>query len=160
MCEYCGCQAIAAIELLTREHERALDHVRAVTAALRAEDQPRALEACAALAALLGPHTAVEERALFPAMHSEFPEHVSALRQEHRRIEAAIGAALDPDERPPGWQQELSAALVLLREHILKEQDGVFPGALGILRTAQWDELERVRHEVGTALVAETRIAP
>ena len=42
----------------------------------------------------------------------------------------------------------------LLREHILKEQDGVFPAALGALGSEEWERIEGVRARVGTALPA------
>lgn len=33
----------------------------------------------------------------------------------------------------------------MLREHILKEQDGVFPAALSTLSNLQWDRLRKIR---------------
>lgn len=40
----------------------------------------------------------------------------------------------------------------MLREHILKEQDGVFPAALATLGTEEWEAVDKVRAEAGTAL--------
>ncbi|CAM5297724.1 hemerythrin domain-containing protein [Streptomyces hirsutus] len=40
----------------------------------------------------------------------------------------------------------------LLRDHILKEQDGVFPAALSVLSTEQWAAVDAVRDEAGGAL--------
>ena len=45
-------------------------------------------------------------------------------------------------------------ALWVLREHILKEQDGVFPAALAELDPAQWDEVDAVRARVGSVAPA------
>jgi hemerythrin-like domain-containing protein len=39
----------------------------------------------------------------------------------------------------------LAAALGLLREHILAEQDGVFPAALSRLGTDDWEAVQAVR---------------
>jgi hypothetical protein len=39
--------------------------------------------------------------------------------------------------------------LALLREHILKEQDGVFPAALAFLDAEQWEAVEAIRARVG-----------
>ncbi|MFF9404933.1 hypothetical protein ACF1B0_05245 [Streptomyces anandii] len=36
----------------------------------------------------------------------------------------------------------------MLRDHILKEQDGVFPAALPLLGTEQWETAEAVRARV------------
>lgn len=144
MCEYCGCQAIAAIAILTREHDEALDHIRAVAQAVHADDDRHLRTACSGLSALLGPHTAVEEQALFPALSDDFPDQITALVREHDAIEAALAEATS-GPRGRGWPQRLEAALDLLREHILKEQDGVFPAALSTLTAAQWEKVEQVR---------------
>jgi hypothetical protein len=42
----------------------------------------------------------------------------------------------------------LLGVLFLLREHILKEQDGVFPAALIALDPEQWERVEAVRTRV------------
>ena len=42
----------------------------------------------------------------------------------------------------------LMAALQVLREHILKEQDGVFPAALTSLSGTDWDAVDAVRAAV------------
>lgn len=40
----------------------------------------------------------------------------------------------------------------LLREHILAEQNGVFPAALSHLDADDWDVIEHLRERVGTAV--------
>jgi hemerythrin-like domain-containing protein len=35
----------------------------------------------------------------------------------------------------------------MLREHIIKEQDGVFPAALATLSAEQWDQVDAARAE-------------
>jgi hemerythrin-like domain-containing protein len=151
VCEYCGCQAITAIDLLTREHDRALDHVRAAEQAARSDDLAAAQRACLALQGLLAPHTAVEEQALFPALEADFAEQVGCLREEHRSVEAAVDD-LAEGGAPAGWAAQLDAAMSLLRGHILREQDGVFPAALSSLRPADWERLDAVRARVGSAV--------
>ena len=47
-------------------------------------------------------------------------------------------------------------ALFLLREHILKEQDGFFPAALAALDSDQWERIEGVRAQL---LAASTVLA-
>jgi hypothetical protein len=151
MCEYCGCQALASIALLTREHEAAVDLVYAATAALRVGDLDETRRLCADLRALLRPHTAVEEQALFVVMAVEFPDQIAALVEDHQVIEAGLAAALDEDPSGEDWQQRLAAALALLPGHILREQDGVFPAALTTLTPAEWDRLDAVREARGAA---------
>ena len=48
------------------------------------------------------------------------------------------------------WAQELSEALAVLRAHIAKEQDGLFPASLTSLTTADWESAEQVRRRVGS----------
>ncbi len=152
MCEYCGCQALTAIDELTREHELVVNLIGGVRHAHAAGDTARMAELARTIAAVLGPHTAVEEQGLFRALAGDFPDQVTALQAEHRRIEAVLAesATATPDE--PAWPRRLVSALDLLREHILKEQDGVFPAALTTLRTADWEAIDAVRARVGTRL--------
>jgi len=151
VCEYCGCQALATIGELTREHDLVVGLISHARAAANA-DLPRMAELARQIAAILGPHTAVEEDGLFPALAAEFPGHITALQAEHRRIEAVLGEAVAGTPDDPAWPARLAETLQLLREHILNEQDGVFPAALASLRTADWAAAEEVRRRVGSLL--------
>ncbi len=152
MCEYCGCQAVTAIDELTREHDHVVNLISEVRAAVAGRDAARAADLTRQIAVVLGPHTEVEERGLFPALAGDFPDHVTALRAEHRRIEAVLAEAADRTPSDPGWPARLIDTLDLLREHILKEQDGVFPAALTTLRGDDWDAVDAIRARVGTRL--------
>lgn len=145
MCQYCGCQAIPAIKELTDEHDRALDHVREAESAARALDAPAAQVAAAALVDLLPPHLAVEEQALFPALADEFPDHVRGLLADHEVIEQVLFEIARVGPPADGWDTRLLSAMDLLRGHILREQDGVFPAALASLGPDEWDRLDEVR---------------
>jgi hemerythrin-like domain-containing protein len=149
MCDHCGCQEIAAIADLTAEHDvivtlcgqarRALNAGRLDTVADRAGD----------IAAVLAPHTLVEEGALFPEMAKAYGDHVRVLVQEHRFIEEALAATVAQASTDSTWPVELERALTMLREHILKEQDGLFPAALATLDPAQWDLIDAARIQAG-----------
>ncbi|NBM18843.1 hemerythrin domain-containing protein [Streptomyces sp. GC420] len=153
MCEYCGCQSLTAIDELTREHDLVVELISHVRAAHRSDDVPAMAHTAREIAAVLGPHTRVEEHGLFPALAADFPEHMAALEDEHRRIETvlaeAAGGAVPAD---PAWPERLMETVALLRDHILKEQDGVFPAALANLSTGEWEAVEAVRAEAGSAL--------
>lgn len=145
MCQYCGCQSIPAIKQLTAEHDHALDYVREAEVAARALNAPAARISAAALVELLAPHIAVEEEALFPALADDFPEHIRVLLADHDVIEHVleeISRAMLPE---PGWDRRLLEAMDLLRGHILREQDGVFPAALASLNPDDWARLDEVR---------------
>lgn len=152
MCEYCGCQALETIDELTQEHERVVNLISHVRDARRDGAITRMAELAREITSVLGPHTQVEERGLFPAMATEFPEQIAALEAEHRRIEAVLAEADGPFLTDPGWPDRLIDTLDLLRGHILKEQDGVFPAALAALATEDWEAVEKARAEAGRAL--------
>jgi hemerythrin-like domain-containing protein len=148
MCEYCGCQQIASIAELYREHDAVVALVAQVQSALadgRSEDTVRD---CNEILTILSPHTVVEEEGLFPEMTEEFPEHIEALRSDHREIEKVLGEAAGGYPEDPTWPSRVLAVLFMLREHILKEQDGVFPAALIALDPEQWERIEAVRARV------------
>lgn len=90
-------------------------------------------------------------------MSDEFPEQIAALEDEHRRIEKVLGEAADGVPADPGWPSRLMEALALLREHILKEQDGVFPATLAILAPEQWDMVDAARTRITDAASTPTR---
>jgi Hemerythrin HHE cation binding domain len=154
VCEYCGCQALATIDELTREHDLVVGLIGAARSAA-ACDFPRMVDLARRITAVLGPHTRVEEDGLFPAMAGDFPDHIAALRAEHRHIEAVLAEAATGPPADPGWPTRLTSALRLLRQHILKEQDGVFPAALATLTTADWETIEKVRASASSGLSHE-----
>lgn len=151
MCEYCGCQQIAVLEELTREHDAVvavIGQVRLHLAAGRLDDAARC---CRAMTAILDPHTVVEEDGLFPELSDDYPDHVAALRREHHDIAHVLAEAADAVPTDSAWPERLQRTMFALREHILKEQDGVFPAALTSLDGEQWARVEGVRGRVGGA---------
>lgn len=149
MCEYCGCQQIAAIAEFTREHDAVVTLVGQIRIALPGQRPDDVVTSCQQILAILAPHTVVEEEGLFPEMAAEFPDHIEVLCSEHREIEKVLGEAADDFPDDPTWPARLEGVLFLLREHILKEQDGVFPAALVALDTDQWEHVEAVRARQG-----------
>jgi len=148
MCEYCGCQQIATIAELYSEHDAVVAHVSQIHSALAGERLEDVASSCQQILAILAPHTVVEEEGLFPEMTDEFPDHIQVLRSEHREIEEVLGEAAGGFPDDPTWPDRLVGVLHLLREHILKEQDGVFPAALIALDADQWERVEAVRAHV------------
>jgi hypothetical protein len=154
VCEYCGCQQIASIKELTREHDAVVAEIAEVRAFLRDHDVEGAVKTSRRIADILGPHTEVEEGGLFPLMSEEFPDHIEALEREHRVIEAVLAEAAGATPSDPTWPTRLLAALDTLRDHILKEQDGVFPASLSVVDASGWEQVEAVRARAGTAFDA------
>jgi len=102
MCEYCGCQQIAIIAELTREHDAVVTLVGQIRIALPSQRRGDVAASCRQILAILAPHTVVEEEGLFPEMTQEFPDHIEVLRSEHREIEKVLGEATGgfPEDRP------------------------------------------------------------
>jgi len=148
MCEYCGCQQIASIAELYREHDGVVAIIGQIHGSLAGDRLEDVAENCRQILAILAPHTVVEEEGLFPEMSQEFPDHIDALRSEHREIEKVLGEATGGVPDDPTWPDRLVGVLFLLREHILREQDGVFPAALAALDADQWERIEAVRARV------------
>ena len=155
MCEYCGCQALDAIAELTAEHDAVVELGGQARRALDHGDLDRAADRARAIAAVLRPHTVVEEEALFPAMAAEFPGHVDVLVADHRRIEAVLAESAAGTPSDATWPDRLAHTLTDLREHILREQDGVFPAALLSLDNDQWDALAAARARVASGSSAQ-----
>jgi hemerythrin-like domain-containing protein len=152
MCEYCGCQEIAVIAELTVEHDAVVAAIGSARRQLEDGDLLAVVETSRRIAELLGPHTVVEEDGLFPALVDSFPEHVEALRSEHRQIEAVLSECAGGVPDDPTWPTRLLHTIHLLREHILKEQDGVFPAALASLDSTDWERIEGIRARAGSGL--------
>lgn len=150
MCGYCGCQELAAIAELTAEHDAVVTLSGQVRRALATGDLDAAADGARSIGAVMTPHTAVEEGALFPAMEGEFGEHVQRLFGEHRVVEAVLTESVERTPTDPTWPQRLGEMLDLLREHIIKEEDGVFPAALTVLEPTQWEQMATLRARVGT----------
>ncbi|MGQ4388636.1 hemerythrin domain-containing protein [Streptomyces sp. SAS_270] len=153
MCEYCGCQSLASIDELTREHDEVVRLISHLRPAHQGGGAARMAQVAREIVAVLGPHTQVEELGLFPALAGDFPEQIAALEAEHRRIESVLDEAADrATPSDPAWPDRLMEAMALLRDHILKEQDGVFPAALANLSTEEWEAVEAARAEAGGTL--------
>jgi hemerythrin-like domain-containing protein len=149
MCEYCGCQSLTTIDELTREHDTVVALISEVRTARQQGDAALMAQLARRITAVLTPHTEVEEHGLFPAMAADFPDQIALLEAEHRRIEAVLAEAADTTPSDPAWPDRLLSVLAVLRDHILKEQDGVFPAALAMLDPEQWEAIEAVRRHAG-----------
>jgi len=145
MCQNCGCLANTVIHELTAEHDAVVELIRSIGEHQIAGRTAEMARTCRQISALLGPHTIVEEAGLFAELFDEFPGHLELLIDEHRRVERVLGEAADEVPLDPSWPDRLRDALGLLREHILKEQDGVFPASVIALDGDQWERVQIAR---------------
>lgn len=153
MCEYCGCQDVPAIAALTAEHDRLRELGRDLRRAADVDEFSAAGAAAVAMRSVLGPHTAVEEHGLFPLLATEFPDAMAALIDEHQAVDAILAALADSAPAPPDWQRLAREVVAQLFEHILREQDGVFPAAFAILTADDCETLDAIREQVGSPVL-------
>jgi len=94
------------------------------------------------LLAVLGPHVAEEEGALFPMLRrsDELVRHVAVLETEHADLYDAVDD-LD-DASAQRWREGVLRVLSELSEHMYKEDFGLFPAALATLDGADWDAMD------------------
>jgi len=137
MCSYCGCRNIELIGRLSAQHDEIVNATSALRTAAAEQDLDAAAVACAGIARLLGPHTRLEERGLFTEMRRDdaFTAHIDALCEEHRAIDGELDAVAAGD------LGRITPLIRLLRDHIDKEENGLFPAALASLENEQWDRL-------------------
>jgi hemerythrin-like domain-containing protein len=137
VCTYCGCRAISLIGRFSAEHEAIVNATGVLRRAAGSGDLLASRVAAGRLAALLDPHTRSEERSLFAEMRtdSEFTEHVAGLCQEHDEINLRLAAVVE------GALAGASGLERLLRRHIDKEENGLFPAAAIALDGPAWERV-------------------
>jgi hemerythrin-like domain-containing protein len=137
MCSYCGCRANTVIARLSAEHDDIINAMADLRRATSAGDSVLADVAVRELALLLDPHTVSEERSLFAELRqdAEFADHVDGLCAEHREIDTILARIGDGDLASVGVLEDV------LRRHIDKEENGLFPAAVIALDGPAWERV-------------------
>jgi len=152
MCSYCGCDAITVIGRLMDEHTEIINLSGDLRRAATADNAPGITRYVNALDSLIRSHTTAEERGLFAELRREpgFATHVESLCHEHEEIDARL------DRIRAGDLSGVDALEHLLRRHIDREDNGIFPAAAVSLDGPAW---ERVVRDTGDADAERPRIA-
>jgi hemerythrin-like domain-containing protein len=137
MCTYCGCRAISIIGQFSTEHEAIVNATGVLRRAAGSGDLVASRVAAGELAALLDPHTRSEERSLFAELRTDpqFAEHVERLCEEHKEINRRLTHVVDGDLAGASGLEKL------LRRHIDKEENGLFPAAAIALGGPAWERV-------------------
>ena len=137
MCGYCGCESIDVIGRFMREHVDIINATGDLRRSAEADDPARVRAAATTLRGLLDPHTVAEETGLFAVLAEdlEFTDHVHGLCGEH----LTLGQLLDRIEHGshdlfPDFEQ-------LLRAHIDREENGLFPAAAIAFAGPEWERV-------------------
>jgi hemerythrin-like domain-containing protein len=145
MCSYCGCADLEVVGRFMAEHEHIVNHLTALRGALHDPALRRA--AADELAAHLLPHVEAEEAGLFTVMARDelFTDHVARLCSEHHELDDLLARVRDGEvDLYPRFEDAL-------REHINREDNGLFPAAAIHLGGPEWDEVERLTPGRSTA---------
>ena len=134
MCSYCGCEAIDSIGRFMAEHVDIINAAGELRRACLREDVPAARRYALELARLMSPHTGAEEVGLFRVLkrQEEFTGEVTALCSEHIHLDALLTALVD------GQLTVIDQFIDDLREHIDREENGLFPAAAIAFAGPEW----------------------
>ncbi|OFS16057.1 MULTISPECIES: hemerythrin domain-containing protein [Kytococcus] len=148
MCTYCGCESIHVIGRFMAEHDRLTDLTGPLHRAADAGDLPAAQEAAERIAELLEPHTHAEELGLFTMLRREehIADHVDDLCAEHDALDAQLARIRTGD------LAGVDAFVRQLRNHMDRENNGLFPAAAIALGGPEWDEVDELTPPAPTAL--------
>lgn len=137
MCSYCGCQSIGPIGRFMAEHVDIINATGDLRRACQAGDAAEVRLRASAVAALLAPHTGAEEVGLFAVMteQEEFTEHIHTLCGEHTSLDALLARVAG------GEVDGITAFEHALRQHIDKEDNGLFPAAAIALSGDDWERV-------------------
>jgi hemerythrin-like domain-containing protein len=136
MCSYCGCADLEVVGRFMAEHEHIINHLTALRSSL--EDPERRRAAARDLGEHLTPHVVAEEAGLFPVMARDevFTDHIARLCGEHHELDELLARVADGDVALfPRFQDAL-------RDHIDREDNGLFPAAAIHLGGPEWVEVE------------------
>lgn len=137
MCSYCGCRALTEIADLTAQHEEIINATGPLRKAVESGDHAAVSGHVASLVKLLDPHTAQEESGVFAELSKrpEFALHVQTLCAEHESLHLLFAQVAE------GNLGIADSAIAALREHIEKEENGLFPAAAVELEGTLWQDL-------------------
>ena len=140
MCSYCGCDSIEVIGRFMAEHVEIINATGELRRAVHSGDAGSLAAARTVVAGLLWPHTRAEEVGLFTVMARDevYSDHISTLCGEHKTLDILL------EELTPGDADAMARFENALRDHIDKEDNGLFPAAAIALDGPQWLEVHDI----------------
>ncbi len=137
MCSYCGCESVAVVGRFMAEHVEIVNACGDLRRACAAggTDVARAADR---LRGLLRPHTHAEEVGMFAVLAEdvEFTEHVRSLCDEHVTLEDLLGQVAS------GRADVMPIFERALRDHIDREENGLFPAAAIAFAGPEWERVD------------------
>lgn len=142
MCEYCGCRDIPLIGRLSEEHYQAVDALGVLRRVIDADDPPGVGRAVERLRDELITHNESEEAGLFHELAKDeyFAPTVAELMTQHRNFRTLL------DRIDGGDWAAYSELEEMLRNHIDREENGLFPATAVAVDGDTWEEIDRLTH--------------
>lgn len=122
------------------EHEQTLDCADDILRALDRRDSRTVTQLLTRIQDLLRPHWQGEENGIFQVMaarEQQYADYVRPLIAEHRELAQLLASV---DVTAADGEQAVRAAFHELRDHIRREEDGLFPASLTALAGDDWDD--------------------
>lgn len=143
MCEYCGCRDIPLIGRLSEEHYEAVDALGSLRRAIESGVATDVAEASGHLAGHLFVHNDSEEAGLFHELAKDeyFAPTITELIAQHRQFRALVDRIEGGD-----WDAYHELEQVL-RHHIDREENGLFPATAVAVDGETWAEIDRLTHD-------------
>ncbi len=137
MCSYCGCESVEVIGRFMAEHVEIINAAGDLRRATESGDPAPVNVAVARVRALLEPHAEAEESGLFAVLAEdpEFTEHVHGLCREHVALHQLL------DGVAGGSHTLFPAFETMLRAHIDREENGLFPAAAIAFAGLEWERV-------------------
>jgi iron-sulfur cluster repair protein YtfE (RIC family) len=121
------------------EHEEALDCADEMMRAMDRGESGEVSRLLEEIQARLRPHWQGEEHGIFQMMaarEQQYADYVRPLILEHRELAELLRTV---DARTAEGEHALRVAFDELRDHIRREEDGLFPASLTALAGTDWD---------------------
>ena len=137
MCSYCGCESVEVVGRFMSEHVDIINATGDLRRATEAGDAGHVHDAVATVRALLDPHAEAEEAGLFAVLaeDAEFTDHVRGLCREHHALHQLL------DRVDAGSHVLFPVFEKMLRAHIDREENGLFPAAAIAFAGPEWERV-------------------
>jgi hemerythrin-like domain-containing protein len=137
VCSYCGCESIDVVGRFMREHVEIINATGDLRRATERRDATLVSTGVDTVRALLEPHAEAEETGLFAVLaeDAEFTEHVDGLCREHTVLHQLL------DRVAAGSYTLFPVFEKMLRAHIDREENGLFPASAIAFAGLEWERV-------------------
>ena len=148
MCDYCECRSRPQIAVLSADHDTLVELLDELGVWVAADDRPHARHVLSRLHNLLHDHAGREERGVFAQLRREVRDeaYVAMFERDHEVLHGLLDACAGDE-----WQRPARELIVVLREHILREETDLFPAAHQMLEPEHWSAVDAAVLETGVA---------